>query len=80
MRGVIRRERDSSLRTSLIRKRHNFLGIRVKNVNFVLCEFQNRNSKYSCILFVISESNLETDIEGNFMFFSLNLREFQWQI
>ena len=47
MRGVIRPERDPSSRMTFMRIRYNFLGIRDRTLNFILCKFQNRNSKYS---------------------------------
>ena len=46
-RGIIAQERDPRLIKGLTRIRNNFLGIRDKNINFILCQFQNRNSKHS---------------------------------
>ena len=62
MRGVIRRELDSNSRTSLTRIRYNFLGIRDKNINFILSQLQNRNSNYS---FCNITQTFETDNEWN---------------
>ena len=58
-------ERDLSSRMSLIRMRYNFLGVRDENVNLILCQFQNRNSKYS---FCNTTQTFETDIERNVHF------------
>ena len=41
-----------------------FAIVRDKNVNFVLCQFQNRNSKTG--LFVNITQTVQTDIEQNF--------------
>ena len=42
-----RREGDPSSWYKIAKIRHNFLAIRDKNINFILCQFQNRNVKHS---------------------------------
>ena len=48
----------SEFENELMRIRHNFLRIRDTNINFILCQFQNRN-----ILFVNTTQPFEIDIE-----------------
>ena len=60
----------SEFKNKLNKNKVQFARIRDKNVNFVLCQFQNRNSKHS--FFVNTTQTFETHIEQN-LYVSLRL-------